>query len=291
MDLYGWNYEGRQVNQDFHWKARTIIELLSNPSFVKGRTYGVAVQEEIGKELGGLSGGTVRTIKRMMEQLGIIYKDALHRKVPDPNYLLTEQGQLLFPLVETEIQLSRIDPNDPRKLELQNAINQMYRSFYSKIMYNYYFPNGGRGESGRLHLLRAVLKALRKYKSLDYWEWYLLNTFITEDDNIHQEKDLDTAIQDYRDKKAKGDKPFDKKRDKPKKYELSHSYIVSYLEYGGFVKIVGTGDSWRIVEGNHYSDIKEKVLENDFLKNFYINSEKGSVMDLFSGSGTSLFNS
>src|SRR5690606_1653732 len=110
-------------------------------------------------------------------------------------------GEVLLSLIsmEEKLRLQNVEEGIEISSEINQKITNMYRAFYSKVMINYYFPRGGRGDGTKpLHLFRAVMKALRRYGTLDKWEWYLLNTYVTEDDNVEQEKELDRAISDYR---------------------------------------------------------------------------------------------
>ncbi|MEW4286689.1 hypothetical protein [Priestia koreensis] len=263
--LKGYSYEGRKLDRDLHQKVGIVMKKLQDPEFVKNRRWGNELQTELGS-LVGVKGGSIRTIKRMMEQLRIVKPNELvSSKVPDSQNLLTEEGEIFVLIIELEEKIDELPKEYAGRQQLKEQLDEMYRSFYSKAIFYYYYPEGPRGDSGRLHLLRATLKALRKYHSVDYWEWYLFNTYITEDDNAEQEAQLEQAISAYRSGRYK----FDKNKDKPEKYGLSHSYVVRYLQLSGFVKVKGGGYSIRLFEGENSANLKDVVLGNDFLNDFY----------------------
>src|SRR5690606_17148692 len=82
LELKGWEYIGRNLGGELHNQFLKITGLLRDPVFLKGRTWGGQIQQEIGDYI-GISPGQVRTIKRMLEQLGIIPKGVLeaNRKI------------------------------------------------------------------------------------------------------------------------------------------------------------------------------------------------------------------
>ena len=126
------------------------------------------------------------------------------------------------------------------------------------IAHYYYTYNDG------THLcpLRATLKALKKYRRLDKWEWYLLNTYVLHDDNPDEEDAFDKMIASYRN----GDFQLTMANvvAKPK----GHQYIPQYFEYAGLVR-VSQRPEWFICESDRHEDIKAKVLADDFLDTLY----------------------
>lgn len=115
MYLRGWKYEGRKIADKLHEQMLEIIEILNDPNKVAGKNW-PALQKYISVEL-GVATGQVRTIKRMMEEFGIVKKGSLNAKsVPEPDEIYTEQGKMLVELLATE-KLMREDLYEDR-LEL-----------------------------------------------------------------------------------------------------------------------------------------------------------------------------
>lgn len=269
ISLKGYHYIGRKPAPELHKQIKQIVTLLQDPTFVCGKKWGGELQDALAKEL-NVKSGQIRTIKSMMCQLGVISESTLKSsKVVDCNNLLTDNGEAFMYICQLEEEMEELDINDPNRSKLAKDIHELCRWYYSGVVCDYYYPNGPRGEGGKLHLLRTILKVLRKYKKLDYWEIYLVMTLITTDDSEDQYALLDQAITDKRSGKVVYKTP----EDTPQEKKLAHTYLLAYLELAGFIKI--TSDKvgkLTIVEGDGHEDIKEEVLSKEFLDKFYKNN-------------------
>lgn len=248
MYLSGWKYEGRKIADKLHEQMLEIIEILNDSSKVAGRNW-PALQKYISVEL-GVATGQVRTIKRMMEEFGILKRGALNAyDVPNPAEIYTEQGHTLVELLATE-KLMRENPTKDN-MELIKEIKQIYQLYYQKVLTAYCY-----NESGEvLHPLRATLKALDKYKSLNYFEWYLLNTIIRNDDNLEEEQEFDSLIKQYRSHNLQ------LKDTDIKENQLSHSYVLGNFEYAGLIIVEGSKLTLKITLNEAYRDVINEIIK------------------------------
>lgn len=248
MYLNGWKYEGRKIADKLHEQMLEIIEILNDPARVSGRTW-TPLQKYISNEL-GVAPGQVRTIKRMMEGFGIVKKGILNATtVPSSEIIYTEQGHTLVELLATE-KIMRDNPSSDN-VELIKEIKSIYQLYYQKVLTSYYYNDS----ENILHPLRATLKALNKFGSLNYWEWYLLNTIIRIDDNETQEAELERLINEYR----SGVLRFTDSDIIENK--LSHSYVLGNFEYAGLVCVEGSKYSLKIIINENTKDIVKKIIE------------------------------
>ena len=248
MYLSGWKYEGRKIADKLHEQMLDIIEILNDPSKVAGQQW-PALQKYIAKEL-GVEPGQVRTIKRMMEEFGIVKKGALNaHDVPSADRIYTENGHTLVELLATEKLMRQNMTSD--NLELLKEINSIYKLYYQKVLTSYTYNIDGE----ILHPLRATLKALKKYQYLSYWEWYILNTVIRNDDAVDEEEKLDELIKQYRTGQIRF-KDSDIVENK-----LSHSYVLGNFEYAGLVCVEGSKTNLKITLNNASIDVINEIVK------------------------------
>jgi hypothetical protein len=260
MRLTGWDYVGRNIDDSLHRQFRIIVDCLSDPTFVKKRSWGHEIQVDLAKKL-GTSPGQIRTIKRICEDLGLFKKGSLNRTdIPSHSSIMTEAGAIVHRANNLEQLCKNIDDNKKRD-EALNHIKGLYEEGYVMALVHYYykFPTN---PPTRLHPLRATLKAFRKYGSLDKWEWYLLNTDILADDNPEMEASLEQHITAYR----RGELTFTMANvvEKPK----GHQYLPQFFQYAGLVNLL-TGRNWRISDNDKHQDVKKRVLSENFLTEIY----------------------
>lgn len=247
MYLSGWKYEGRKIADKLHEQMLEIIEILNDPNRVAGRNW-PALQKYISVEL-GIATGQVRTIKRMMEEFGIVKKGVLNASsVPKAEEIYTKQGNTLVELLETE-KLMRENPSADN-FELIKEIKSIYQLYYQKVLTSYCYNNDG----DLLHPLRATLKALRKYGHLNYWEWYLMNTVIRNDDDVNEEAEYDRFITEYRTGKLRF------KDTDIIENQLSHSYVLGNFEYAGLVCVEGSKFSLKIIPNEEFKDVIDEII-------------------------------
>lgn len=247
MYLSGWKYEGRKIADKLHEQMLEIIEILNDPNRVAGRNW-PALQKYISVEL-GIATGQVRTIKRMMEEFGIVKKGVLNASsVPKAEEIYTKQGNTLVELLETE-KLMRENPSADN-FELIKEIKSIYQLYYQKVLTSYCYNNDG----DLLHPLRATLKALRKYGHLNYWEWYLMNTVIRNDDDANEEAEFDRFITEYRTGKLRF------KDTDIIENQLSHLYVLGNFEYAGLVCVEGSKFSLKITPNEEFKDVIDEII-------------------------------
>ena len=247
MFLSGWKYEGRKISDKLHEQMLAIIEILNDSIKVGDQTW-PSLQKYISSEL-EVAPGQVRTIKRMMEEFGILKRGSLNAKeVPKASNIFTEQGVMLVNLLETE-KLMRENPS-VNNYELVKEIKSIYQLYYQKVLTDYCY----RDEESVLHPLRATLKALKKFGALDYWEWYLLNTVISNDDDINEEKELEEFIDQYRHGKLQFSESDIKEN------QLSHSYVLGNFVYTGLVCVEGSKTKLKITLNTQFDDVIKEII-------------------------------
>lgn len=261
MELIGWDYTGRNIGPEFHKQFRVMIEALSDPGFVGARTWGNSLQDSLAKKMNMSSSGAVRTVKRICENFGLIKRQAFSpREIPQRDKMLTERGEVVYAtaILEHQIQNSQ-NMTEESKQKAEAEIKRLYEESYCDALAHYYYTyNDGR----HLCPLRATLKALKKYKRLDKWEWYLLNTYVLHDDDSIEEEAFDNVIASYRN--GEFQLTMANVIAKPK----GHQYIPQYFEYAGLVKVVQRPD-WYICNSDKHEDIKTEVLSDIFLQTLY----------------------
>lgn len=260
MRLAGWDYVGRNIDDSLHFQFRVIIDCLSDSNFVNGRSWGKEIQEELAARL-GTSPGQIRTIKRVCEDLGLINKGSLNgTKIPSHNSIITKAGDIVHKANKLEQICEGIVDVRKREKALRH-IKGLYEEGYVMALVNYYYTFPA-NPPAHLHPLRATLKALNKYRSLDKWEWYLLNTVIRADDNPDMEDLLDQHITEYR----RGDLQLSMSDviEKPK----GHQYLPQFFQYADLVNLQN-GRNWRMSDNLKHQDIKARVLSDHFLFEIY----------------------
>ena len=249
MNLYGWKYEGRIISDSLHHQIMEIIRILNDPDKVQNRTWGGSLQKYIGEEI-GISDGQVRTIKRMMEEFDIIKPGALNqRTVPDRN-IYTHNGEVLIKLFES-VELLKQKHSEDTYEQLQR-IKEIYKLFYLKILVKYTIRNK---DGNEFHPAIILLKALKKYEYLTYWEWYLLNTFINSDNNPEEEQEFDKYIMSFRNGSLKVSEL------KLVENVLSHSYILGNFAYAELIKIEGKKENMKITINEKNSQLIDELLQ------------------------------
>ncbi len=250
MDLRGWKYEGRKISDSLHVQMLSMMEILNDPAQVNGRTWGGSLQAYIGDVL-GISSGQVRTIKRMMEEFNLLKKGALNQSsVPSRESIYTKNGEMLLELFASEKLMK--EKKSLTDLEQIKEINSIYKLYYQGVLIEYNFKNS---KGKKLHPLKATLKAVRKFDYLDYWEWYILNTIITQDDSEDEEKELEKTIMKYRNGEIK------LSESDIKEYSLSHSYVLGNFVHAGFLRLEGRKQSIKIFIDTDVEEIVNNILK------------------------------
>ena len=249
MYLNGWKYEGRKISEQLHEQILLIIDIIKDPLIVGNKTW-PALQPYIAKKL-GIAPGQVRTIKRMMEEFGILKKGSLNAKEIPSIDAFTDSGLTLINLFQAEKLM--IEQNAIQNRATLNEIKGIYKLYYQKVLANYCYIN----DNVKLHPLKATLKALDKYGYLDYWEWYILNTFIQSDDNSEEESKFDEIIKSYRNGTVHFS-PEDIKENK-----LSHSYVLGNFEFAGLVKVDGSKYKLKITLNENEREIINSIIEKE----------------------------
>lgn len=261
MQLRGWDYTGRNIGPELHRQFRIMIENLSDPSFTNHSSWGNPIQDKLASSMKIGSSGAVRTVKRVCVNFGFLVEESFSsRNEIAVNNLLTERGQLVYHAAKLEQEVNdSSEYNGERKKRILAEIKKLYEEAYCNALKTYYFKND---DNSRLHPLRATLKALAKYKRLDKWEWYLLNTYIRHDDDSDEEQTLDKYIKMYRNR----DLSFSMADviEKPK----GHQYTPQHFEFAGLLHVIQRPE-WSISDSGRHMDIKNEVLKDDFLVKLY----------------------
>ncbi|ASA24930.1 hypothetical protein [Paenibacillus donghaensis] len=267
MELKGWDNLGRNLDDTLHHQFKGLMEFLADPILVNGRTWNNSLQIDVAAAIGVKSPGQVRTIKSILEKMGIIKINSLNmRIIPTSNSVITPLGEVLLALVSIEERIGEIAAENH---QIRKSIETMYESFYVKALIQYHFPDGARKSDSRtpFHPLHATIKALHKYHSLDKWEWYLLNTFILENENPTQEQQFDNAINQYRAHTVTFSKADITENEK------GHQYFPQYLGLSGLVTFQKVGRTWERMElGGNYTDIINCILDTNFINCFFNNN-------------------
>jgi len=224
MKLCGWPYEGRVISEQLHKQMLKIVEIICDPMIVGSRTW-PQLQPYIAAELGTAT-GQVRTIKRMMEELQILRRGALNASTIPSEEALTKSGKTLVELMETEELM--ISQGAYENRDSISSIQDIYKLYYQKALANYTINLDGH----IIHPLKVTLRAIKKYGSISFWEWYLLNTLVRSDN----EEDFEKFVS------AMGD--IEKGKLKKSSFELvenqlSHSYILKNFAFAGLVILEG----------------------------------------------------
>lgn len=247
MYLCGWKYEGRKISDKLHDQILEMIGIFNDPTQVAGRRW-PELQKYISAKL-GIAPGQVRTIKRMMEEFGILKKGVLNAtEVPDADKIYAEGGKTLIKLLDAEKLMRENQRAD--NASLMRKVKDIYQIYYQQVFAAYSYREDGK----LLHPLRATLKAVKKFDYLDYWEWYLLNTVISMDDDQEEEAELERLIEEYR----KGELKL--KESDIAENMLSHSYVLGNFEYAGFVHVKGSKPCMKITLNSEAEEVIEGII-------------------------------
>lgn len=268
MELKGWNSQGRNIETKLHEQFFDMINILNNKDFTKNKNF-TELKTDLGQAL-GISEGQLGTIKTVIEALGLVNTRMLERYNTnfEKNALLTDLGKVLHSLIAIENEVTSL-PTGTIPPNIKRALYDMYRGFYSEAMIYYYFPTGGRKDSNPLHPGRAIMKQLRNFQSLDFFEFYLLCTHIYEDDNITQEEKFRRDIAEYRSGKLR----FNKSN--ITEYVKGHQYLPQWMEMGGLIKIYKGSrlSEWLMIETTEMKELNDELLHPNFLKQLYKKDE------------------
>ena len=258
MQLRGWDYTGRNIGPELHKQFRIMIDCLSDCLFVGELSWGNPIQEKLANRM-STSSGTVRTVKKMCDDFGFLAPRALEaRRKIDSDGLLTDRGKLVYNAATLEMQVQSTDDLEASKKRAAIAeIKKLYEEAYCEALKSYHLTNP---DGSKFYPLRATLRALKKYRRMDKWEWYLLNTFVRHNDDAKEEALLEEYINKYR----KGLYMFSMNNvvEKPK----GHQYTPQYFEFAGLLHVVQRPE-WSISNSERYTKLKEEVLSDTYLEN------------------------
>ena len=254
MNLRGWDYTGRNIGPEFHRQLFTIFRNLSDPVFVNGRSWGTLFQEELAAKVGLSSSGAIRTIKRLCDNFGFLNKAAFSGPI-QCDQILSKRGASIFNIAEIEDQLENdLNISHEKRERAEAAIKALYEEIYCEALLNYTVMVRGKAFSP----LRATLRALEKYSAMDKWEWYLLNTCVSCNDDPDEEALLDSYITKYRNGKISF--TMNDVVKKPK----GHQYTPQHFDFAGLVSLVQRPE-WRITGSTQHQEIKQQALSDEFI--------------------------
>ena len=261
MNLRGWNYTGRNISRELHQQYQMMCRLLSDASFVNHQTWGTPLQEQLAKQMDVPSAGAVRTIKKVFVNFGFLDTSVIniHTELYGQPFL-TKQGEILLEAATLEEQLEKSSEYDEAsKKQAYQQIKNLYEEVYCEALLHYYIQND---DGQNFSPLRATLRALSEYHTMDKWEWYLMNTFIRHDDKESEWANLDRAMTEYRN----GAFTFTMKNviEQPK----GHQYTPQHYAFAGLVSLFQR-PAWLIGNSDRHEDKKAIALSDDYLNRLY----------------------
>lgn len=261
MELHGWGYPGRNISPELHHQFYVMAEMLSNPLFVDSRKWGTELQSAIAIKMGLTSAGAVRTVKRTCENFGFINSTTFNGNLQiTADNVLTHRGKVMFAAIGLEkLVISEKMLSEDCKKRAMEEIKKIYEECYCDGLSEYYITNS---DGSHLCPLRVAVKAILKYKKLDKWEWYMVNTFIKIDDDILAEKELDDHIARYRNGE------FSLQMNDIVENPKGHQYLPQYFDYAGLLHVVQVPD-WTMMNTDKHIDVKQKVISDSFLQKLY----------------------
>lgn len=253
MDLRGWDYTGRNISYDLHLQIFNIVNSLSDKDFVGVLSWGKELQTKLLAPVGISSTGVLRTVKKICDNFGFFNKQGFKPDtIPNKENILTPLGKKLFYVIDCEKKIK--ESNTLSEIEKNKAFEQikiLYEEIYCEALTQYKIENN---DGSFFYPLQITVKALRKYKSLDKWEWYLLNTCIKHNNCVEEEEYFDKMLIKYRN----GELNFSMNNVVGK--EKGHQYLPQYFNYAGLA-IVDVKPKWIIKNSLSHTDIKDKLLE------------------------------
>lgn len=255
MDLRGWDYTGRNIGPDFHRQICMMFNCLSDSAFVKNRTWGGEIQEALKTEVHVASSGVIRTLKKLCDDFGFFNEEAFASTIDSQN-ILTERGKTVHSaaIIEMQIDDNTSSFSDSQREEARIEIKRLYEEVYCEVFLRYRYKNV---DGSFFFPLRATLRALKKYRIMDKWEWYLLNTCVRHNDDPQEEAELDRLISQYKNHLLSF--TMGNVTEKPK----GHQYIPQYFEYAGLVSLVQRPE-WSISTSSQHQEIQDLALSDQF---------------------------
>lgn len=239
-----------------------MVDYLSDPNLVAGRSWCGELQNDVAAAIGNdISPGAVRTIKKMCELFGLINDSQLKSNVvPTKDTILSKRGHLVHQAATLEHVIATDASLEEEVIEKAvKEIKHLYEEAYCEALLYYFIKN----DDGSLFSpLRETQRALNKYKVLDKWEWYLLNTLVRHNDNTDEFESFVKCVSDYRE----GKYSFTMANVVEKK--KGHQYIPQYYEYAGLYTV--TQYPWSIKDNGTRLELKQFVLSDEYLKHMEV---------------------
>lgn len=225
MNLVGWGYVGRVLNEKSHNTMVNIAIQFRDSVPQYNKVWGKDLQTLIGGAIGIKSTGQVRTFKRFMEQFGIIRNDVLNSKeVPQYNEVITDDGKVIVNL--SEIRSSLLAKGEMESSKLIRLIDEAIKLLYLKNSLSAKIESKERQTFRPAFLL---VKACQEFESLDKNEWYLLNNFVNSERDEEEWGRFVDSVKCYRNNQIEANDI------KIISNELSHSYLLNSFENLGLV--------------------------------------------------------
>ena len=251
MELRGWRYTGRNLGPDFHRQIRIILDRLEDPAFLGNDTWGHPLQERLAKEIGAGSSGVIRTLMAACVSFGFLNDKPFRSYNPlRAQELITPRGQVVHRVAVLEQQAAALEKDPETKKEIAAQIKSLYEEVYCDAMRDYCIHNG---DGTKLHPLGAALRALERYGTLNWWEWYLLNTFVRRDGDSQGEALLDDAMERYRAGKLRFSSVDIVENPK------GHQYLPQHFDFAGLISLT-QATRWQVTDSGRHQDVKAAVL-------------------------------
>ncbi|RAN56429.1 hypothetical protein B8A33_05160 [Dolosigranulum pigrum] len=248
MYLDGWKYTGRALNKDTQDLFINMAKAIRDEPYISNSVWNNELQEKIGQTIGIKTSGQIRTLKSLMEKLGFIKEKSFNNKnAPNFNNDFSDDFKVLVYL--DEILNYRIQDSLIITSEEEKIIKEIIDLIYTKNAFNlknfnknneYFNPNF------------IIYKALLEFEYMDKIEWYMLNTFVDNNDSEKQWNEFKDNITKYRSGK------INKNMIEINPNNLSQSYILNSLVNIGFLTKYKNDEDDRYKLNMKYKDLVDE---------------------------------
>lgn len=247
MELIGWNYTGRVLNKKSHQiMVDMAVQIRDNADEYKS-PWNTDFQTKIAASIGIKTPGQIRTLKKFMEQVGLLRKGTLKSAtITEYSNIISDEGKVIINLTEINNIVSSIDSE--KCVTFTNLVEETIRLIYLKNLLKTTISND-KDEQFRPAYLFA--KACKEFTQLDYFEWYFLNNFVSSENSEEQWATFVDAVNKYRNGEIR------QSVIKIIRKDLSHSYILKSFENVGLV--VSFEDSEKLKHYRINNSLKEII--------------------------------
>ena len=182
MYLDGWKYTGRALNKDTQDLFINMAKAIRDEPYISNSVWNNELQEKIGQTIGIKTSGQVRTLKSLMEKLGFIKEKSFNNKnAPNFNNDFSDDFKVLLYL--DEILNYRIQDRLIITSKEEKIIKEIIDLIYIKNAFNVKTFNKN---NECFNPIFIIYKALLEFEYMDRIEWYMLNTFVDNNESDKQ---------------------------------------------------------------------------------------------------------